>query len=70
MVGESIMSYWKPRGYTDKDGTYKRYVSSTPSHIRRDGYFYEDIYEEMIMDETKELITKIFKTIKEKQNNK
>jgi|TARA_B110000263_G_C15234455_1_gene476286 hypothetical protein len=59
------MSYWKPRGYTDKDGTYKRYVSSTPTHIRRDGYFYEDIFEEMINDETEKLITNICKTFKE-----
>ena len=38
-------SYHKPRGYTDKDGSYKRYGSSSPTNIRRDGYFYEDLRE-------------------------
>ena len=38
-------SYHKPRGYTDKDGSYKRYGSSSPTYIRRDGYFYEDLRE-------------------------
>ena len=41
------MSYWKPRGYTDKDGTYKRYRSPLPNYIRRDEYSIEQINEEI-----------------------
>ena len=39
---EKGMSYWKPRGYTDK-----RYVSSTP-HISEEMDIFIDIFEEMI----------------------
>ena len=50
------MSYHKPRGYTDKDGSYKRYGSSSPTNIRRDGYFYEDL----------DIIERVFMYMKEK----
>ena len=56
-------SYHKPRGYTDKDGSYKRYGSSSPTYIRRDGYFYEDLREgERIME-------KVFIYLKKNEKN-
>ena len=60
------MSYWNQEDTRIKM-EYTKGMFHPPS-LSEEMDTFEDIYEEMIMDETKELITKICKTIKKTKN--